>query len=505
MRDEKNQQEKIHTLYYNSIIAMLWLLGAKIHLPIMIITPLALVACLGVLFAEYYTSLDIADKKELLKIITSIFGFVVAVATAGGVINPLISFMLYLGASATLANILTYAAFILIIPAWFALYTIGKDQMIGFVFKTLIPEKVSKQKKEDSQQEKEAESLIPNFLGFANAIFANGTGLVLGSVGFLNLFPAAYSSIFILQMIAISLGYVGGVLAAASLTRESLIKVYNKIKQGATLKSFETTLCIITGFALASFNFKAGSEFITTIVNMLHITTNPALLNFMGFSLGVICLVLTVFAASALLLNLNKAFDEENKAADEESKAVELFKNFKEYNLQGFTGKLLIPVFSLIGSAVGGLMIYDALMNSLPATGLISLSTLVYLSAIVSIFFLIKEFCKENNSKKIPILGCSILTTTLSCFLLFSSNIAPIIFGAAIVLSVIASYTFFKMYKTGFENCALRYMGTTYVEDFVVNSADNINKKEIIINYYSKEFPSYSTNDNALDNNISTN
>ena len=483
---KNEQQEKINTLHYNIIIAMLWVLGATIHLPIMIITPLALVACLGVLFADYYTSLDINGKKKLLKVITSIFGFVVAVATAGGVINPLISFVLYLGASATLANILTYAVFILIIPAWFALYTIGKDQMIGFVFKTLIPEK-------DSQQKKEAKSFIPNFLGFANAIFANGTGLVLGSVGFLNLFPAAYSSIFILQMIAISLGYVGGVLAAASLTRESLIKVYDKITSGkSSMKSFETTLCIITGFALASFNFKAGSEFITTIVNVLHITTNPALLNFMGFSLGVICLVLTVFAASALLLNLNEAFDEKDEKDEKE-----IFERFKKFNLQGFIGKL-IPFFSFIGSAVGGLMIYDALINSLPATGLISLSTLVYLSAIVSILFLIKEFC-ETDSKKIPILGCSILTTTLSCLLLFSSNIAPIIFGAAIVLSVIASYTFFKMYTTGFKLCALRLMNTSYIQQFSDNYVEKENSANlttqniniIIINSFKAEFPSY--------------
>ena len=49
-------------------------------------------------------------------------------------------------------------------------------------------------------------------------------------------------------------------------------------------------------------------------------------------------------------------------------------------------------------------------------------------------------------------------------------------------------------------------MGTTYVKDFVtVNSDEIANKKESIINCYSKEFPSYSTNDNALNNNISTN
>ena len=416
-----------------------------------LISIIIIAALLAAIVYDYQkTKEDTKKKKTKATGYVYVFGAIVAMVTAGGIINPLILlFTQYLALSYTLSAILTVAIFLAILPAWFSLYTLGSNNMVHFVRKQI----------DNTASDNKDDNVVVSIIGYANAFFANATGLVLGGLYLLNLLPASVSSIFILQFIVIMLSFSGGFLAAASLTRNSLIKMFSKLSKvlngNKTIQTRAALLSVITGIALSAFNYKSGVAFVLQIGSMFNLTF-PGLA-IIASSLGAICLVLTIFASSALLLNLNEAITEEPQ---EDRKLPNAIKNF---NSSGYTG-YAIKFFSLIGSLAGAVMVFDALKNSLPLTGLVSMTTIIYFSAAIAtlalLYFLF--FTKNDDYKEISI------TVLFSAFaiapaIMLLVSWAHAFLVAEVIISLFAAKTFFSLYQAGFKTFADWYYQTSFI------------------------------------------
>jgi MFS family permease len=426
---------------YISIITS-WVIAHTTLISIIIIA-----ALLAAIVYDYKSAKDKDEKKRKATRYVYVFGAIVAMATAGGIINPLILLFQYLALSYTLSAILTVAIFLAILPAWFSLYTLGSRNMVHFVHNKI------------DNNNNVNDNFFANIIGYANAFFANATGLVLGGLYLFNLLPASVSSIFILQFIVIMLSFSGGFLAAASLTRNSLITVFgdlSKVLKGENkIQPQAALLSVITGIALSAFNYKGGVAFVLQIASMFNLTF-PGLA-IIASSLGAICLVLTVFASSALLLNLNEAIVPENNPEAKLSATQEnekMLKISKEFNSSGKTG-YAIKFFSLIGSLAGAVMVFDALKNSLPLTGIVSMTTIIYFSAAIAILALLYFlfFIENNNPPEISITVLfSAVAIAPAIMLLFSWTHAFIV--AEVIISGFAAKTFFSLYQAGFKTFA---------------------------------------------------
>jgi hypothetical protein len=428
---------------YISIITS-WVIAHTTLISIIIIA-----ALLAAIVYDYKSTEHKSEQKTKATGYVYVFGAIVAMATAGGIINPLILlFTQYLALSYTLSAILTVAIFLAILPAWFSLYTLGSKNMVHFVHKKI-----------DDTPDNADNNIVISTIGYLNAFFANATGLVLGGLYLFNLLPASVSSIFILQFIVIMLSFSGGFLAAASLTRNSLITVFgdlSKVLKGENkIQPQAALLSVITGIALSAFNYKGGVAFVLQIASMFNLTF-PGLA-IIASSLGAICLVLTVFASSALLLNLNEAIVPENNPEAKLSATQEnekMLKISKEFNSSGKTG-YAIKFFSLIGSLAGAVMVFDALKNSLPLTGIVSMTTIIYFSAAIAILALLYFlfFIENNNPPEISITVLfSAVAIAPAIMLLFSWTHAFIV--AEVIISGFAAKTFFSLYQAGFKTFA---------------------------------------------------
>ena len=453
------------TNYISIIIS--WAIAHTTLISIIIIATL-----LAAIVYDYQKIKDTKDKKTKATVYVYVFGAIVAMGTAGGIINPLILlFTQYLALSYTLSAILTVAIFLAILPAWFSLYTLGSNNMVHFVRKQI----------DNTASDNKDDNVVVSIIGYANAFFANATGLVLGGLYLLNLLPASVSSIFILQFIVIMLSFSGGFLAAASLTRNSLIKMFSKLSKvlngNKTIQTRAALLSVITGIALSAFNYKSGVAFVLQIGSMFNLTF-PGLA-IIASSLGAICLVLTIFASSALLLNLNEAIIEKKPDDSKETllpseytlseeKKKKILKAIKNFNSSGKTG-YAINFFSLIGSLAGAVKVFDALKNSLPLTGIVSMTTIIYFSAAIAtlalLYFLF--FTKNDNNTEISLTVLfSAIAIAPAITLLFSWTHAFLL--AEAIISLFAAKTFFSAYQVGFKTFADWY----YQEKHIIETSD---------------------------------